>query len=165
MTQNSQSRGIVIPIQDRLTEFQFNEPISTPIADSIPLVNANLAEATININDNTDRVLITATVGWFNAFEEAAGVAAATFTITRNGIPIASVVQTVANPSATAANIFNVARIIFVDQPLPEVIPAPGSFIHGNVQVTYTLTADASVDTVATTGPITLTLSRIERKL
>jgi len=36
MTQNSQSRGIVIPRQDRLTEFQFNEPISTPIADAIP---------------------------------------------------------------------------------------------------------------------------------
>jgi len=164
MTQNSQSRGIVIPRQDRLTEFQFNEPISTPIADAIPLTNSTLAEATINIDDNNDKVYITATVGWFNAFA-AAGVVAATFTLSRNGIPIASVVQTVSNATATEVDVFNVARIIFVDQPLPEIIPSQSSFIHGNVQVTYTLTADASDPTAATTGPITLTLSTIERNL
>ncbi|NLZ54174.1 MAG: hypothetical protein GX892_13720 [Thermoanaerobacteraceae bacterium] len=165
MTQISESRGIIIPRQDRLTEFQFNEPISTPSAIAIPLVNAKLAEATINVNNNNDLVLITATVGWFNTFTEAAGVVAATFTINRNGIPIASVIQTVSNPSAVSGNIFNIARIIFVDQPLPEIIPYAGSFIHGDVQVTYTLTSDASDDTAATTGPITLTLSEIGKNL
>lgn len=161
MNQTSQSQGFYYPLQNELTEFQFSEPIAIPAADAIALDNVKLAEATIRVDDFTDRVLITATVGWYNTFTETAGVTGATFTINRNGIPIASVVQTVSNPTAASGNIFNVARIIFVDQPLPEIIPAANSFIYGNIQVTYTLTADATDETAYTSGPITLTLSQI----
>lgn len=162
MSENAESNAIVIIHGlGRLTEFQFNEPIATPAAVPITLTNATLAQATINVDDFSDRVLISATVGWFNTFA-AAGVVAATFTIRRNGIPIASVVQSVSSPTAEAT-VFNVARILFVDRPLPEILPVGSGSVPGGIQVTYTLTSDASAATAATTGPITLTLAEIER--
>lgn len=144
----------------RLTEFQFSEPVSIPVTAPLSLLNATLAQATIKINNIKDRVLISATVGWFNNFYSP-GVVGATFTIRRNGIPIASVVQTVSNPCNKANSVYNVARILFVDKPLAEVLSA-GSSCSAGIQVTYTLTSDATEHTAFTAGPITLTLAEIE---
>lgn len=167
MSGNAKSNAMfIIHGIGRMTQFQFNEPIAIPGAQQpIKLENATLAQATINLNNFNGKILISATVGWFNTFT-AAGVAAATFTIRRNGVPIASVVQTVSNPTATAASVSNVARILFVDQPLTEILSMEnGPVVAGDIRVTYELTSDATDSTVATTGPITLTLAEIEKSV
>jgi len=144
----------------KLSEFRFSEPFSTPSAAPINLSSASLATTFVLVDDINDRVWINAAVSWFTNFA-AVGTADVTFTLLRDGVPILSVTQSVFNPLAAAATVFNVVSIQFVDQPLagmnvPPLVPPVLT------PVTYTLNASTTSTTSFTTGPITLSAAEIE---
>jgi len=166
MADNPESSGIIIiPELNRLTEFQFNEPIATPSPTPVSIPDATLAQATITLDDPRSLVWISATVSWSNPFGAAIGIVSATFTILRNGIPLYSVTQSVLNPAAVAANVFNVARILFVDQPFQDSLLRGILLPPKGAQVTYTLASDSPTPTPVTVGPITLSLAEIKRNI
>lgn len=145
-----------------LADFQVTEPapfvnsITPPVAIPVAPNFANLASITITVDDQTDRVWLNGTVGFFVTFA-AVGVATVTFQLLRGGTVIYQTTKSVSSPTAVVApvTVFETVHLEHIDT-TPATLPLPAS-------VTYTLRAQASAAIVFTSGPITLTAAELEQ--
>ncbi|OAT85311.1 hypothetical protein [Desulfotomaculum copahuensis] len=153
--EDAQASGFFTGATGKLTEFRFNEPYATPSAPAGNLASATFATTFILVDDPGDLVWINATMSWYATFT-AAGSVDVIFSIVRDGTPIYSITQSVANPVAAGATVSNIARLQYVDLPLagvskPTLTP-----------VTYSLYVTTATAVAFSTGPFTLSVAEIE---
>lgn len=153
--EKTKASGLICGGTGKLTEFRFDEPYATPSAPAANLASATFATTFILVDDPGDRVWINAAMSWYATFT-AAGSVDVTFAIVRDGTPVYTITQSVANPVATGATVSNIARLQFVDLPLA------GATMPALTPVTYSLYVTTPVAVAFSTGPFTLSVAEIE---
>lgn len=158
LDENNVAESLLKRERGLLSEFQFSAPQpntvgsqSIAIAQGIVVELASLSNATaLHIDDITDRVWLTGTVGWTS---DAAGTAI-TLSIRRDNPLLGTLIFTTTDTISVGGFSFT-SSFSHVDFPV--------ILIPGQTEVSYFLTAEAVDGDITITGPITLTGAEIER--
>lgn len=157
--ENSTAESILNRERGLLSEFQFaaRQPntsgsVSTTIAVNTTVTIASLSGATaLRIDDLTDRVWLTGTVGWVTP----AGLTATLLLQIRRGDPLAGPVIFSTQDAGAGTGSFFTTSFSHVEFPVA-VVP-------GSQTISYFLTATAAGNALTIVGPVTLTGAEIER--
>lgn len=149
-----------------LTDFQVSEPGSTsgsitpPIAIAVAPNFSTLASVNINIEHQTDRVWLNATVGLVANFESV-GTVDVTLQLLRGTTVIYQTTKSISSPKRGTVTTLDTTFTTFDTVHLEHVDTTPLTGIPETV--TYTLRAQANQAIVTTSGPITLTAAELEQ--
>jgi len=142
-----------------LTDFQVSEPgptfgsITPPTAIALAPSFTTLASVNIDIDDQTDRVWLNATVGLIATFA-ALGTVDVTLQLLRGTTVIYQTTKSISSPQTVPDTVFETVHLEHVD-----TTPIAGT----PATVTYTLRAQTNLAIVTTSGPITLTAAELEQ--
>lgn len=155
LNEDSPVESILFRERGLLSEFQFSAPqpnLSGSQATAIAVnTTATLTSLSLSIDDVTDRVWLTGTVGWVTP----AGLTATILLQIRRGNPLTGPIIFSTQDAGAGTGSFFTTSFSHVDFP---VIAVPGSTV-----VSYFLTATATGNALTIVGPLTLTGAEIER--
>lgn len=156
---NDSAEGIFSRERGLLTEFQFAAPQpnlsgsqATAIAVNTTATLASLSGPTaLHIDDVTDRVWLTGTVGWVTP----PGLTATILLQIRRDNPLAGPIIFSTQDAGAGTGSFFTTSFSHVD--------FPAIVVPGTTTVSYFLTATATGNALTIVGPLTLTGAEIER--